>query len=196
VARRAKVKRKTLETDIDLKLTLDGIGKRSIQTGVGFFDHLLDALCKHANIDIELEAKGDLHIDGHHTVEDVGIVLGQAFAKALEKKESITRFGFAYCPLDEALARAVIDISGRGLIKFQCDLPAAKIGDFDSPLFVEFLKAFAMNAKITLHVALIYGQNQHHAFEAMMKAFAKALKMAISIDKTQTGVPSTKGILE
>jgi imidazoleglycerol-phosphate dehydratase len=193
--RYSQVSRETLETQIQIKLNLNGSGQGPINTGIGFFDHLLDALKKHACLDLSIEAKGDLHIDGHHTVEDVGIVLGQAFDKALNERKNIVRFGYAYCPLDEALSRAVVDISGRPFFAYDSDIQFGKIGDFDGELFEEFLRAFAMNAKITLHVSYISGKNQHHILESKIKAFARALRMAIDFDDRQIGVPSTKGVL-
>jgi len=193
--RKAMVNRKTKETEITVSLNLDGSGKGESFSGIGFFDHLLDALRKHGNFDLDIKVKGDLHIDGHHTVEDTGIVLGQAFAQALGDCAGITRFGHAYCPLDEALARAVVDISGRGLLFYENDLDSGQVGQFESELFPEFLRALAMNARITLHVSLLYGQNRHHALEAMSKAVARALRMAVSPDTGQPGIPSTKGVL-
>ena len=195
MARSAKIERSTKETYIEIELNLDGSGNSSINTGIGFFDHMLDALQKHAGFDLTVQAKGDLHIDGHHTVEDVGIVLGQALVQAIGDAKGITRFGHAYCPLDESLARAVVDISGRPFLYFDCPLPLTRVGDFDGELFEEFLRAFAMNAKITLHVELLHGVNQHHAMEAMTKALARALKMALKIDVNEKGIPSTKGVL-
>ncbi len=194
MARTAQIQRKTKETQISASVNLDGSGDSSIETGIGFFDHVLDALQKHGGLDLNVEAKGDLHIDAHHTVEDVGIVLGQAVLQALGDAKGTSRFGYAYCPLDESLARAVIDISGRPYFYFECPLPLQRVGEFDGELFAEFWRAFAMNAKITLHVELLHGSNQHHAMEAMTKAVAKALKMAVSFDDSQ-GVPSTKGVL-
>ena len=193
--RYSQVSRETLETKITVKLNLSGTGQGTIKTGIGFFDHLLDALKKHASLDLSIEAKGDLHIDGHHTVEDVGIVLGQAFDKALKERKSITRFGYAYCPLDEALSRAVVDISGRPFLSYESGVKFDKIGDFDGELFEEFLRAFATNAKITVHVTYLAGKNQHHILESKMKALARALRMAIARDDRQMGVPSTKGVL-
>lgn len=195
MSRQSQLNRKTKETDISVNIDLDGKGIGTISTSIGFFDHLLDALRKHGQFDINLKAVGDLHIDGHHTVEDTGIILGQAFAKALGDCAGITRFGYAYCPLDEALARAVVDISGRGFLYFENPVKTEKVGQFDGELFQEFLRAFAINAKITLHVTLLYGQNQHHALEAMIKAVARALRMAMTFDNRQSGVPSTKGVL-
>jgi imidazoleglycerol-phosphate dehydratase len=194
--RTARIERKTIETDIFLTLNLDGNGQGEIQTGIGFFDHLLDAFKKHSLIDISLTAKGDLHIDGHHTVEDVGICLGKAFYQALSDKKGINRFGHAYCPLDEALSRSVVDISGRGHLVFDSILPLKQVGDFAGELFVEFLRAFALQAQITMHVSLLSGNNQHHAMESLIKSLARALRMAIAMDDRQTGIPSTKGMLE
>ena len=195
MARIARVSRKTGETDITVELNLDGGEVSRISTGIGFFDHLLDALRKHAGLDLVIEAHGDLHIDGHHTVEDVGIVLGRALAQALGDCRGINRFGDAHCPLDEALARAVIDVSGRPFLAFNCPLPLTRVGEFDGELFEEFMRALAMNAKLTLHVELLYGRNQHHALEAMIKALARALRTAVAVDERQRGIPSTKGVL-
>ncbi len=195
MARFAKIERATKETQIKVELNLDGSGNSSINTGIGFFDHMLDALQKHAGLDLTVQATGDLHIDGHHTVEDVGIVLGQAFAQAVGDAKGITRFGHAYCPLDESLARVVVDMSGRPFLYYDCPLSLTRVGEFDGELFEEFLRAFAMNAKITLHVELLHGVNQHHAMESMMKALARALKMALKIDENEKGIPSTKGVL-
>ncbi len=193
MARTAKAHRQTKETDISVSLNLDGNGKGDILTGIGFFDHMLDALRKHAGFDLSVQAMGDLHIDGHHTVEDVGIVLGQVFAEALGDGSGIGRFGHAYCPLDEALARTVVDVSGRPFLHYGCDVQFNRIGDFDGELYVEFLRAFAMNAKITLHVELLYGDNQHHILEAMTKSLARALKTAVA--EHGGSIPSTKGVL-
>ena len=195
MARKAQLSRQTRETDISVSLNLDGKGETNIVTGIGFFDHLLDALGKHAAFDLEVKAKGDLHIDGHHTVEDTGIVLGQAFAQAIGNAAGITRFGSAFCPLDEALARTVVDISGRGFLHYDCGLSPAMVGAFDSELFPEFLRAFAANAKLTLHVSLLYGENRHHALESMIKSVARALRMAVSPDERSGAIPSTKGVL-
>ena len=195
MSRSAQIKRETKETSITVDLTIDGSNKSSITTGVGFFNHMLDALQKHAGFDLTVNATGDLHIDAHHTVEDVGIVLGQAVAQAIGDAKGITRFGSAYCPLDESLARAVVDISGRPFFFFSCPLSLTRVGEFDGELYEEFLRAFAMNAKITLHVELLHGVNQHHAMEAMTKAFARALCMALKIEDGNQGVPSTKGVL-
>ncbi len=195
MARAALITRKTKETDIQIELNIDGSNKSSIDTGIGFFDHLLDALQKHAGFDLIVKAQGDLHIDGHHTVEDVGIVLGQALAQAVGDGKGIARFGHAYCPLDESLARAVVDVSGRPFLHFHCPLALTRIGAFDGELYEEFLRAFAMNARVTLHVELLHGANRHHALEAMSKALARALRMALKTDDGERGVPSTKGVL-
>ncbi|MBN2410327.1 imidazoleglycerol-phosphate dehydratase HisB [candidate division KSB1 bacterium] len=195
MSRKSQLNRKTNETDISVKLDIDGKGEGKISTGVGFFDHLLDALRKHGQFDMDISAIGDLHIDAHHTVEDTGIIFGQAFAGALGDCSGITRFGHAFCPLDEALARAVVDISGRGFLHFENPVKTEKVGQFDGELFREFLRAFAINAKITLHVTLLYGENQHHSMEAMIKAVARALRMAVTIDNELSGIPSTKGVL-
>lgn len=195
MARKTKITRTTGETRITVELELDGGSVSRISTGIGFFDHLLDALRKHAGFDLVVEAQGDLRIDGHHTVEDVGIVLGQALAEALGDCRGISRFGHAYCPLDEALARAVVDISGRPFLNFVCPLPLQQVGEFAGELFEEFLRAFAMNARLTIHVELLNGRNQHHAMEAMIKATARALRAALAVDERQKGIPSTKGVL-
>lgn len=193
--RKAHIERKTKETEIQVSLNLDGSGKSTISTGIGFFDHLLDALQKHAGFDLKLTAAGDLHIDGHHTVEDTGIVLGQALAEALGDAKGINRFGWAYCPLDESLARAVVDISGRSYYHYSSDLILGRVGEFDGELFTEFLRAFVDHARINLHLALLHGSNHHHAMEAMIKSVARALRMALCIDDRQSGIPSTKGVL-
>ena len=187
--------RKTGETEINVAVNLDGSGSGAISTGIGFFDHLLDAFKKHANFDMTVKVMGDLHVDGHHTVEDTGIVLGDAVNEALSDRRFITRFGHAFCPLDESLARVVVDISGRGFFFYENSLFPRMVGDFDGALLEEFLCAFAANAKITLHVALLYGNNHHHAYEAIMKACGRALKMATAIDPNQSAIPSTKGVL-
>ncbi len=193
--RQAEINRKTNETDIEVRLNLDGSGKSRIATGIGFFDHLLQSFCKHGNFDLDVAAKGDLHIDGHHTVEDVGIALGLAFAKAVGDGAGITRFGHAYCPLDEALARSVVDISGRPFLNFECPVSFGRIGEFEGELYEEFVRGFVVNARITAHLTLLAGKNQHHILEAMTKSLARALRMAVAIDSKQTGIPSTKGVL-
>ncbi len=193
--RKASLQRETAETAVSIVLNLDGRGVSSVHTGIGFFDHLLTALAKHSNMDLSVDAKGDLHIDGHHTVEDIGIVLGKAAQQALASKAGIIRFGHAYCPLDEALSRAVIDISGRGFLAWECPMPLQRVGEFDGELLEEFLRAFAHNAGITLHVAVLAGKNNHHIMESVMKAVARAWRMAIALDPGQTSIPSTKGTL-
>jgi len=193
--RKAKVVRETKETRILVELNLDGQGTGEIRTGIGFFDHLLDALRKHAGFDLTVQADGDLHIDGHHTVEDVGIVIGHAFAKATGDGKGITRFGHAFCPLDETLARTVVDISGRPFFHFDCDKSFGMIGEFDGELFEEFMRAFSVHARITVHMSLLYGKNQHHILEALIKSLARALRMALAMDAKQSGIPSTKGVL-
>jgi len=195
MARSAQVKRSTNETMIRVDLDVDKPGQGFIDTGIGFFDHVLNALQKHAGWDLTVKAEGDLYVDGHHTVEDVGITLGSALSKAVGDASGIARFGHALCPLDEALARSVVDVSGRPFFKFNCELPLVRVGEFEGELFSEFWQAFAMNAKITLHLTLLYGENQHHAMEAMTKAAARALRMALKKDDSQTDIPSTKGVL-
>lgn len=195
--RQASLARATSETDIRLTLSLDGRGSAEISTGVGFFDHMLTALARHALIDLTVAAKGDLHIDDHHTVEDVGIVLGQALRQALGDKRGIRRFGQCLLPMDEALAEAAIDISGRPYLAWDVAFQRPKIGSFDTELVEEFFRAFAFNAGITLHVRLKAGSNAHHVAEACFKAVARALRMAVEMDPRTAGeIPSTKGSLE
>jgi imidazoleglycerol-phosphate dehydratase len=191
--RLAKVTRKTKETDIELALTLDGSGNCAISTGIGFFDHMLTAFAVHGGFDLVVKVVGDLEVDGHHTVEDTGIVLGTAFAKALGDKSGIARFGSFYVPMDEALAFCAVDISSRPYLVFEGEFDNQTIGDFDACLFEEFLRAFANNAGITLHARLLYGKNAHHMIEALFKALAHTLKAAVSL----TGGPAltTKGML-
>ena len=196
MARTATLARKTLETDITLTLSLDGSGKADIATGIGFLDHMLTALTRHALFDLTLRASGDLHIDFHHTTEDVGIVLGQAVAQALGERRGITRFGHALVPMDEALAEVAIDLSGRPFLAWDVGFAQPKIGEMDTELFAEFFRAFAFNALITLHVVRRAGQNAHHVAEACFKATARALRMAVAIDpRIGDAVPSTKGAL-
>ena len=183
MARPAQITRKTKETDIALALDLDGSGGVSAATGVGFFDHMLDLLGRHALIDLSVKAKGDLHIDGHHTVEDVGIVLGQALEKALGDKKGIYRYGWAIVPMDESLAQVAIDLSGRPAFVFNVEFKGPKIGDFDVELVEEFFKSLATNGKLNLHISVPYGTNNHHIAEAIFKAAAKALRQAVSIDQ-------------
>jgi imidazoleglycerol-phosphate dehydratase len=196
MARTATLARKTLETDIALTLSLDGSGKADIATGIGFLDHMLTALTRHALLDLTLRAAGDLHIDFHHTTEDIGIVLGQAVAQALADKRGITRFGHALVPMDEALAEVAIDLSGRPFLAWDVTFAQPKIGEMDTELFEEFFRAFAFNALLTLHVVRRAGQNAHHVAEACFKATARALRAAVAIDpRLGDAVPSTKGAL-
>ena len=191
----AEISRKTNETDIRLSIDLDGTGAASIKTGVGFFDHMLDLLSRHGLIDITVAATGDLHIDAHHTVEDVGIVLGQAIEKAIGDKRGIFRYGWAITPMDESLAQVAIDLSGRPAFIYHVSYRGDSIGDFPVELIEEFWKSVATAAKMNLHITVPYGTNNHHIAEAIFKAAAKALRQAVSIDPRNTGVPSTKGSL-
>jgi imidazoleglycerol-phosphate dehydratase len=195
VARTALVNRKTLETAVSLKLDLDGEGKSQIATGIGFFDHMLTLWSKHGLFDLELQAEGDLFVDGHHTVEDTGIVLGQALAKALGDKAGVCRYGTAFVPMDEALAMVSLDISGRPYLAFSPVLPPQNIGGFSSELVEEFFRAVAMHAGLTIHVQLLAGKNAHHCVEAIFKAFGRALGDAVRVDNRIHGVMSTKGLL-
>jgi imidazoleglycerol-phosphate dehydratase len=194
--RTAQVSRHTLETQISVKLDLDGTGKASLKTGVPFFDHMLDQIARHGLIDLDVEAAGDLHIDAHHTVEDVGITFGQAFAQAIGDKKGIRRYGHAYVPLDEALSRVVIDLSGRPGIEYHVDFTRARIGEFDVDLLLEFFRGFVNHAAVTLHVDNLRGINAHHQAETIFKAFGRALRMAVGTDERLGGqMPSTKGSL-
>ncbi len=194
--RKARIERKTKETEILAEVNLDGTGAYSISTGAGFFDHMLEQLSRHSRIDISLNAKGDLHVDQHHTVEDCGIALGQAVAKALGDKRGIARYAHAYLPMDETLTRTALDISGRPYLIWRVTLPTQKIGGMDTELFREFFQAFAQNAGITLHIELLYGENSHHIAESCFKGVARALGSAIVIDEKAEGeIPSTKGRL-
>src|ERR1700728_4511858 len=196
MARTATLARKTLETDITLTLSLDGSGKADIATGIGFLDHMLTALTRHALLDLTLRATGDLHIDFHHTTEDVGIVLGQAVAQALADKRGIARFGHALVPMDEALAEVAIDLSGRPFLAWDVTFAQPKIGQMDTELFEEFFRALAFNAMLTLHVTRRAGHNAHHVAEACFKATARALRAAVAIDpRIGDAIPSTKGAL-
>ncbi|MDF3005536.1 MAG: Imidazoleglycerol-phosphate dehydratase [Oscillospiraceae bacterium] len=192
--RNVTITRKTKETDIVLSLNLDGMGKADINTGVGFFDHMLTAFAVHSGIDLSVVCKGDLEVDCHHTVEDVGIVLGQAFLQAVGDRAGIARFGHFMLPMDEALAMAAIDISGRAYLVFDADFKNANIGAMDTQMVEEFWRAFAMNAAVTLHLKLLYGSNDHHKVEAIFKAAAHAVKLAIVVQKEKV-VLSTKGCL-
>ena len=191
----AEILRQTKETKIHLALNLDGTGTASIKTGVGFFDHMLDLLSRHSLIDLTVEAQGDLHIDAHHTVEDVGIVLGQAIEKSLGDKRGIFRYGWAIVPMDECLAQVAIDLSGRPAFVFNVKFRGDSIGDFPVELVEEFFKSVATNAKLNLHITVPYGGNNHHIAEAIFKATAKALRQAVSNDPRNPQVPSTKGTL-
>jgi imidazoleglycerol-phosphate dehydratase len=193
--RTATIRRSTRETQIELALDLDGTGASQIATGVGFFDHMLDLLTRHGLLDLRVAAKGDLDIDPHHTVEDVGIVLGQAISQALGEKAGIHRYGWAEIPMDESLARVAIDLSGRAAFVFNVRFTGPLIGSFPVELIEEFFKSVANEAKINLHINLAYGSNNHHIAEAIFKAFARALKQAAANDPRQRGVPSTKGTL-
>jgi imidazoleglycerol-phosphate dehydratase len=194
--RQAQVTRNTLETQITVKLDLDGTGKAVLSTGIGFFDHMLDQVARHAVVDLEIMAHGDLHIDAHHTVEDVGITLGQAFARAVGDKKGLRRYGHAYVPLDEALSRVVIDLSGRPGLEFNVKFTRGLIGEFDVDLIHEFFQGFVNHAQVTLHVDNLKGTNAHHQAETAFKAFGRALRIAAEPDPRMTGVlPSTKGAL-
>ncbi len=196
MSRQAKVERKTNETDIAVSLDLDGTGRTQIATGVPFLDHMLDQIGRHGAFDLDIVAKGDLHIDAHHTVEDVGITLGQAFTKALGDKKGIRRYGHAYVPLDEALSRVVVDCSGRPGIEFHIAFTRARIGEFDVDLVHEFFQGFVNHAMVTLHVDNLRGDNAHHQAETAFKAFGRALRMAVEADPRAAGqLPSTKGAL-
>jgi imidazoleglycerol-phosphate dehydratase len=194
--RSASVTRKTKETEIIVEIALDGAGKADVHTGVGFFDHMLDQIARHSLIDLTVRAKGDLHIDQHHTVEDVGIALGQALTKALGDKRGIVRYADCLLPMDEALTRVALDLSGRPFLVFKVDFPSAKIGAFDTELAREFFQALAVNAGATLHIETLYGANSHHIAESCFKGVARALGAAIAIDARQAErIPSTKGAL-
>lgn len=195
-ARKASVERNTRETQIRVDLNLDGAGEGRIETGVPFLDHMLDQVVRHGLIDINVVANGDRHIDDHHTVEDIGIALGQAFDKAVGDKRGIVRYGHSYVPLDEALSRVVIDLSGRPGLEYFVEFPRARIGDFDVDLFREFFQGFVNHAKVTLHIDGLRGRNAHHIIETVFKAFGRALRMAVAADPRMGDVmPSTKGTL-
>jgi imidazoleglycerol-phosphate dehydratase len=194
--RTATVKRDTLETRIEVTLNLDGHGKSDFNTGVPFLEHMLDQVARHGLLDLWIQAEGDLHIDAHHTVEDIGITLGQAFAQALGDKKGIRRYGHAYVPLDEALSRVVVDFSGRPGLEYGVDFPRARIGEFDVDLFAEFFQGFVNHAGVTLHIDSLRGRNAHHVAETIFKAFGRALRMALEADPRMSGMlPSTKGSL-
>jgi len=194
--RTAEVSRNTAETQITVKINLDGTGQSKLSTGIGFFDHMLDQIARHGLIDLDIHAVGDLHIDGHHTVEDVGITLGQAFAKAVGDKKGIRRYGHAYVPLDEALSRVVVDFSGRPGLIMHVPFKSGMIGEFDSQLAYEFFQGFVNHAFVTLHIDNLRGENAHHQAETVFKAFARALRAALEFDPRSAGmIPSTKGSL-
>lgn len=194
--RRASVSRDTLETQISVELCLDGSGQTEFDTGVPFLEHMLDQIARHGMMDLKVIAKGDLHIDAHHTVEDIGITLGMAFAEAVGDKKGLVRYGHSYVPLDEALSRVVVDFSGRPGLTFEVPFTRAMIGSFDVDLFVEFFQGFVNHAKVTLHIDNIRGHNSHHQAETVFKAFGRALRMALARDPAMAGVtPSTKGVL-
>jgi len=195
-ARTAEVSRNTAETKIRVRVNLDGTGEAKLSTGIGFFDHMLEQIARHGMIDLEVEAQGDLHIDGHHTVEDVGITLGQAFAKAMGDKKGIRRYGHAYVPLDEALSRVVVDFSGRPGLEMHVPFTSGMIGAFDTQLAFEFFQGFVNHALVTLHIDNLRGDNAHHQCETVFKAFARALRAAVEADPRAAGIiPSTKGSL-
>lgn len=192
----AEINRNTLETQITAAINLDGTGVSKLDSGLGFLDHMLDQIARHGMMDISIAAKGDLHIDAHHTVEDIGITLGQAFAQAIGDKKGVRRYGHAYVPLDEALSRVVLDISGRPGLEYRVDFTRARIGDFDVDLIHEFFQGFANHALVTVHIDNLSGHNAHHQAETIFKAFGRALRMAVEADPRMAGImPSTKGSL-
>jgi imidazoleglycerol-phosphate dehydratase len=193
--RKSDVYRKTKETEIRLKLNIDGKGKCDLNFKAGFFNHMLENFCKHSLFDIQIDAKGDIDVDFHHLVEDIGICLGEAFSKALGKKEKITRFGWAVVPMDETLVLSAVDISGRPFLGWNVKIKSQKIGSFDTELIKEFFKAFVDNSKITLHIILLSGNNTHHIIEAIFKSVSKALSFSVAINEKIDGVPSTKNVL-
>ena len=196
MSRSAEISRATKETTIRLRLDLDGSGRASVATGIGFFDHMLEAFARHGLFDLEVECTGDLQVDGHHTVEDVGIALGQAIAKALGNRAGIRRYADATVPLDDALVRAVVDVSGRPYLSYHVEIPKWQmLGDYDVFLTPEFVRGLVLNAGLTVHVDLFRGENPHHIVEALFKALARALEAAVRVDPRVTGVPSTKGVL-
>lgn len=196
MSRQAEVTRNTLETQITVSINLDGTGQSELHSGLGFLDHMLDQIARHGMIDLKVHAKGDLHIDGHHTVEDIGITLGQAFFKALGDKKGLTRYGHSYVPLDEALSRVALDLSGRPGLEFDCTFTRAMIGEFDVDLIHEFFQGFVNHALVTLHIDNLKGHNAHHQAETIFKAFGRALRIAATPDPRMAGLmPSTKGAL-
>jgi imidazoleglycerol-phosphate dehydratase len=190
-----EIKRATYETEISVKIDVDGTGKSSIDTGVGFLDHMLTLFSKHGIIDLDVKAVGDINVDFHHTVEDIGISLGKCIAVALSDKNGLKRYGTCFLPMDEALAMVSADISGRPFLVFDCDIKAQKVGEFDTELVEEFFRAVAFNAGLTLHIKLIYGSNSHHIIEAVFKAFGRALREAASFDERVEGPMTTKGVI-
>jgi imidazoleglycerol-phosphate dehydratase len=195
MSRTAQISRTTGETDIRVSLNLDGAGQGTRRTGLGFYDHMLDAFARHGGLDLDVDATGDLETGSHHTVEDVGIAIGQAIDEALGDRSGITRFGHAVVPMDDARASAAIDVSGRPYVAFEGDIPPRTIGGFETDLVEEFLRAVANNAKLTVHVTVERGRDPHHMVEASFKSFARALRQALAIDPSVTGIPSTKGLL-
>lgn len=195
MSRNSTIVRKTRETDIRLSVELDGAGKSDLETGVGFLDHMLELFARHGAVDLTVQAEGDRHVDDHHTVEDIGICLGQAVADALGDKQGICRYGAMTLPMDETLVRSVIDLSGRPYFVYRVSIPSPKIGNFDSELVEDFWQAFATNAGCNLHIESFYGRNSHHIAEAVFKATARALRQAVAIDAREQGIPSTKGSL-
>lgn len=193
--RRSSAQRNTKETDISVEMNLDGNGIAEIDTGLPFFDHMLILMCRHALIDIKMMAKGDLEVDGHHTVEDVGLVFGSTLKEALGEKEGITRYGWSLVPMDESLARVSMDISGRPFLDYRIDLETEPLGNFDPSLAEDFFQSLVNEAAVTLHIKLIYGKGMHHGLEAVFKAVGRALRQAVQIDPREKGIPSTKGSL-
>ena len=194
-ARRAEIERKTAETQISIKLNLDGEGKCDIATGIGFLDHMLTLLAKHSFMDLTVKAKGDLEVDSHHTVEDIGIVLGEALREALGDKAGIHRYGNCFIPMDETLAQACLDFSGRPFLVFGAEIPKIRLGNYDTEMTEEFFRAVAMHCGLTLHIRVLYGSNVHHIIEAIFKAFARAVAEAAAVDPRVKGVMSSKGVL-
>ncbi len=193
--RKAIINRETKETKINIEINLDGTGKYEIDTGIGFFDHMLTALSRHSLIDMNISCKGDLEVDGHHTVEDIGIALGQAFKSAIGDKKGIKRYGFFILPMDEACVECALDFSGRGVLVYNIDIEAETVGDFDSCLAEEFMRAFSMESGINIYFNLKSGKNAHHIIEATFKALAKSLREAVSLDPRDNSIPSTKGVI-
>lgn len=193
--RKANLKRKTKETDIAVTVILDGTGKSSVSTGIGFLDHMLDLFAKHGLFDLTVKCKGDLHVDDHHTTEDVGIAMAKAFTQALGEKKGIARYGTAYVPMDEALARCVLDLSGRSALVFKAEFNRKKVGDLSTEMIEHFFQSFAENLKANIHIEVLYGKNTHHKIEAIFKAFARAMRQACEMDPRVKGVLSTKGKL-